>query len=447
MQDVLRDPIFLLIVIGISGILLLLMYQAVAKNQRLARNVEKVFTGIFLLTISGATGAGVMPFSKLHPAVMANNNTTAPTIIGQLLIYTAFLFVLFPKLKYSVKDFLSVGFKAAVGDPFLLMLLGMILVSSVWSDTSDITFKRSLVILSSTLVAVYVGKQFTWEELYPWWRWINCIVLLWSFGKTNAGEDGCWTGILGHKNQFSFFMAQTAVLWFLFGFYSPKYRRRSIIIGLLASIAVQKGCSGASRVLIIILLGFWFYLSVIKKLPVQWAVVSVILFLIVSICLAIVVLNNLEAIVVQGLKKDMTLTGRTEFWPQIVDKINLRPILGYGVGGFWQSWRGLDNPAHGIIIVKSQFVPPHSHNGFLDLACDLGWGGLVLFTLSFFNNLARGVIYLTRTPLPEAGLPLFILTYILMTNLTETGLFAASSIWFWYIVMSVRLSLDTTGKT
>lgn len=446
MKEILRDPLFLLIIIAIGLIVLILIYQAVAKNKKIGLNLEKIIAGIFLFAISGASGAGVMPFTKLHPLVMATDRTTPPTIIGQLGIYAAFLFVLFPRLRSTLKDYLKAFLMMMSSDPSLAILLFMILFSLLWSDTSDVSLKNGLVILEVTVIAIYIGKQYSWQELYPWWRVVNLFVLLWSLLKTNADEAGCWNGILGHKNQFSFFMAQTAVLWFLFAFYSPKNRRLAIVFGLLASLAVQKGCSGASRILVIILLGLWFYLSVIKKLPVQWAVISVILFLIISICLAIVVINNLEAIVVDGLKKDMTLTGRTEFWPQIVDKINERPLLGFGVAGFWQPWRGLENPAHSIIIVKSQFVPPHSHNGFLDLACDLGWGGLILFMFSFLNNLVKGVVYLTRTQLPEAGLPLFILTYTLMTNLTETGLFGTTSIWFWYIVMSVRLSRDITVK-
>ncbi|MEG3975634.1 O-antigen ligase family protein [Microcoleus sp. herbarium8] len=432
---------------AIAVIVLMLMYQAVARNQKFGIKVEKFFAGIFLFAISGATGAGVMPFTKLHPAVMAGRETTAPTVIGQIAIYGAFLFILSPRLRSILKDYLKALLTTISSDPCLALLLLMISFSALWSETTDVSLKHGLVILETTVIAIYIGKQYSWQELYPWWRTVNLCVLLWSFVKTNADGAGCWNGILGHKNQFSFFMAQTSILWFVFAFYSPKNRRLAIVFGLLASLAVQKGCSGASRILVIILLGLWFYLSVIKKLPVQWAVVSVIIFLIISICLGIVVINNLEAIVVDGLKKDMTLTGRTEFWPQIVAKINERPLLGYGVAGFWQSWRGLENPAHSIIIVKSQFVPPHSHNGFLDLACDLGWGGLILFLLSFLNNIVKGVVYLNRAQLPEAGLPLFILTYTLMTNLTETGLFGVTSVWFWYIVMSVRLSLDVSEKT
>ena len=447
MKEIIREPLFLLLIVATAVIALMLMYNAVARDKKFGINIEKILAGIFLFAISGASGATVMPFLKLHPAVMAGRETTAPTMIGYIAIYGAFLFILSPRLRSTLKDYLQALFITMSSDPALALLLLMISFSALWSDYTDVSLKYGLVILETTVIAIYIAKQYSWEDLYPWWRTVNLFVLLWSLFKTNGDGDGCWKGILGHKNQFSFFMAQTSVLWFLFAFYSPKNRSLAIVFGLLASLAVQKGCSGASRILVVILLGFWFYLSVIKKLPVQWAVISVILFLIISIALAIVVINNLEAIVVDGLKKDMTLTGRTEFWPQIIDKINERPFLGYGVASFWQSWRGLENPAHSIIIVKSQFVPPHSHNGFLDLACDLGWGGLILFMFSFLNNIVKGVVYLTRAKLPEAGLPLFILTYTLMTNLTETGLFGATSVWFWYIVMSVRLSLDISEKT
>jgi O-antigen ligase len=147
------------------------------------------------------------------------------------------------------------------------------------------------------------------------------------------------------------------------------------------------------------------------------------------------------------LKKDMTLTGRTEFWPLIIDRVNhSNPLFGYGVQGFWQSWRGLENPAYGIVAIRSGFVPPHSHNGFMEILCELGWVGLLLFTLSFFNNIFRGIKYLTKASFPESGLPLYLLTFILMTNLTEGGVFAVSGFWCWYVVLSVRLSLDLAAK-
>jgi len=169
--------------------------------------------------------------------------------------------------------------------------------------------------------------------------------------------------------------------------------------------------------------------------------------MIVSICVTIIVSENLKFIVVDTLNKDMTLTGRTDFWPIIVHKINQHPLGGYGLSGFWQPWRGADNPGGDIIVAKTEFRPSHSHNGFLDLGLDLGWLGVALFACSFINNVAKGVVYLSKARLPESGLPLLLLTYNLMTNLTETGLVGITSIWFWYVVTTVRLTLDTSGKS
>jgi exopolysaccharide production protein ExoQ len=446
MKDILRNPALLFVIAGIAIVCFLILYNNIAKNKKIAKNCEKIFTATFLISISGATGAGLVPFSKLYLPVLLNKGTTPPTIIGMIVIYSIFLLLLAPRFRYTLNKMLKTLVITFIGNPFFGAVFAMIFLSFSWSTVPDISFKSSLILLVTALVAMYVAQEYTWQEMYPWWRWVNFVVVIASIIKPNAMDDGNWTGILGHKNQFSFFMAQSAVLWFLNGFYQPKERRMSMFIGLLSVVALQKGGSGASKILVIVLIGLFCYLSLVKKLPVQWAFVSVVVFLILSICVSILVVDNIEAIVVKGLNKDLTLTGRTEFWPQIVDKINLQPVLGYGISGFWRGDLGLQNPAHGIMIVKSGFVPPHSHNGYLDLATELGWLGLTMYLMAYFLNLAKGVAYLTQDNLPEAGLPLFILTYQLMTNLTETGLFGCTSNWFWFVALTVRLGYDTMGK-
>jgi exopolysaccharide production protein ExoQ len=450
MKEILLDPLFLCMILGIGVSSLLLTYHFIARDAKLAEKVEKVLTGIFLFTISGATGAGISPFSKIHPAVLYNVDTTMATTLGQFIIYSSWLLILSSRLSRTLKNILNVVVLFIAKSPFLFLFLLLLSLSGFWSDTPDVTFKASFAILVITGVAIYVGKQYTWATLFRWYRWICVFVLIFSiyysqFRPSIGRHLKGWQGILGHPNQFAFFMALTAVMWLLYAIYTPKKRRLAVIIALIAIASMLNANSGASKVVLIVLISLWFYLGFVKTLPTQWAFISVILFLIISICLTIIITNNIEAIVVEGLGKDLTLTGRTEFWPQIVDKINQRPLLGYGAGGFWQPWRGINNPAADIIVAKSGFKPPHSHNGFLDLALQLGWLGLTLFFLSFINNVAKSVKYLTQARLPEGSLPLIFLTYTIITNLTETGLFGVTSVWFWYIVLSVRLNLDTSG--
>ena len=434
-------------IIAVGIIYVCVIFHYAGRDKKLAANLEKIFFGVFLISIVGATGATILPFDKLHPRVLISSETTLPTIAGQLGLYLVGFFLLVSRLNYTTRNSIDTLATLIPKAPFFFSFILLASLSCFWSNAPLVSFKSILVFLETSIFAIYFGKQYSWKEIYPFWRWINITIVIFCVYQAIREGQTPWAGIIGHKNHFSFVMAQTLVLWLMYAVYSPKQRRLSVGFVLLSLIALQKGGSGASKVLTVTLLGLWGYFGFVKKLKVQWAFVSVILFMILSICLTLIINENLEFIVVDTLNKDLTLTGRTDFWPIIVDKINQRPILGYGMAGFWQPWRGADDPGGDIIVAKTQFQPMHSHNGFLDLGLDLGWLGLALFALSFFNNVAKSVVYLSRVRLPESGLPLLLLTYTLMTNFTETGLIGVTSIWFWYVVTTVRLTLDTSGNS
>jgi exopolysaccharide production protein ExoQ len=446
-EIILSSPLITAFVLLIFIIYAGVIFHYASRDRKLVSNLEKIILGVFIISISGTTGAGMSPFDKLTPHILTLQATTLPTIVGQFSFYIVAFFLLLSRIRYTIKDFIEVLANLLLKAPFLCSLVLFSLFSFSWSNDPILTIKTTLVYLEVSLFAVYVGKQFSWKELYPFWRWINIIVVILSVYQAVKGNQEPWMGILGHKNQFSFFMAQTAILWLMYAVYSPKQRRLSLAFVVLSVVALNKGGSGASKVLTVAMLGLWGYFGFLKKLPVKWAIVSVILFMILSVGLTILVTENIEFIVVDTLNKDLTLTGRTDFWPKIISKINQRPLFGYGIAGFWQPWRGAADPSSDIIVAKTQFHPPHSHNGFLDLGLELGWLGLSLYILSFFNNLVKAVVYLSRNHLPESGLPLLVLTYSLMTNMTETGLVGVTSVWFWYVVTTVRLTLDMSGKT
>ncbi len=444
---ILSSPLILALIVGVGVLYVFVLFHYAGRNPKLVSTLEIILFGVLLISIVGATGATIMPFDKLHPRILTSETTTFPTIAGQICLYGTAFFLLISRLNYTLKDFLEVLAKLLYQAPFFYLFILWCSFSVFWSNTPLVTLKSVIVFLEISLFALYFAKQYSWSQIYSFLRWVNIIIVIFSIFKAFQESQDPWIGIIGHKNQFSFIMAQTAVLWLMHTFYSRKQRNLSIGFVLLSLFALQKGGSGASKVLVVALTSLWGYLGFVKKLKVQWAFVSVILFMIVSICLTLVITENLKFIVVDTLNKDMTLTGRTEFWPVIVDKINQHPIFGFGMSGFWQPWRGADDPGGDIIVARTQFQPMHAHNGFLDLALDLGWVGLGLFALSFFTNVAKAVVYLTRNRLPESGLPLLLLTYTLMTNFTETGLLGVSSIWFWYVVTTVRLTLDNSRKS
>ncbi|MGB0562740.1 MAG: O-antigen ligase family protein [Spirulinaceae cyanobacterium] len=449
MKDILLNP-GVLPLLGLIGI----FYLAIAFNYlgtfiRYAIWLEQGCLLIFLITISGATGATIFPFTKFHPRLISNPFVTPVTVIGQITLYSLAIVLLIPLLRHTLKPIIWVFGQVIVKDIFFFSFVVLILLSATWSNDAALTFKTSLAIAEVCLFGVYFGQRFTWAEWLPlirtWLLLLTVLAFLYGFLRPSVGTDldGAWVGIHAHKNQFCFLMVLSSLFWFIKALYSPGANRGSILVVLMSLFALNQGGSGAGRVIIVCLIALWFYLGFVKQLPSQWAFTSVILFLIVSVCLTIVVTENLEFIVVDTLNKDLTFTGRTDFWPLILEELHKRPILGFGVDGFWQPWQGANNPARNIIVAKTEFAPPHSHNGFMDLAVDLGYLGLTLFLASYLTTLAKAVLYLGRAAMPVAGVPLLLLTYTLMTNLSETGILGVTTILFFYVVTLTRVSLDT----
>lgn len=68
-----------------------------------------------------------------------------------------------------------------------------------------------------------------------------------------------------------------------------------------------------------------------------------------------------------GFRRDVTATGRWYIWRMSWDAIQREPLRGYGYGVFWRT----EGPAEQV-WQRAQFRMPHAHNGWLELALQLG---------------------------------------------------------------------------
>lgn len=71
--------------------------------------------------------------------------------------------------------------------------------------------------------------------------------------------------------------------------------------------------------------------------------------------------------------RDDTLTGRSDVWRILVPYALNKAFLGHGFGGFWTD-------------AMRNIAASHAHNGYLDVILDLGFIGLVLFSVFLFKN-------------------------------------------------------------
>lgn len=167
----------------------------------------------------------------------------------------------------------------------------------------------------------------------------------------------------------------------------------------------------------------------------SWMLPFFIAVVLVGGCVATLFISNFETIV-GALGRDATLTGRTDIWQVVLEKIGERPWLGYGYSGFWIGKEG----GAAEVWARTNWEAPHSHNGFLDLCLDLGILGVLAFMVSFLTGYSRALTRVRLTKTEEGIWPLIYLSFMLLYNLSESGILKQNDI-FWVLYVAVNISL------
>jgi exopolysaccharide production protein ExoQ len=140
-------------------------------------------------------------------------------------------------------------------------------------------------------------------------------------------------------------------------------------------------------------------------------------------------------------ERDLTLTGRTDIWPAVILKIQERPWLGYGFSGFWHGIQG----ESADIIRTLRWGVPDSHNGFLDLALQLGLVGSMVFLLIIWITLIKSVALVKAKFCSEYLWPIILLSYAFLVNFSESTLLSQNS-FFWILLSSIVISVSVEFK-
>jgi exopolysaccharide production protein ExoQ len=442
MKQVLLNPIVLFLLLAVGMVAGAISIFATTDNKKLRMALDKVFAGILLIVTSPAI---VFPFSYLNPSslAIATIKITSVTSIAQFLFYPFVFFLLRSKFRslYSIINVL-------IKDPFLCLLLLMTIISTFWSATPDVTLKSGVLLLMISIIAASVGLRYDFQEIAKILRWTGTwITGLGTLASILApsiarADEGNWNGILAHKNVFAFWIALTASLWFFHAIYHRETRWRAIGISLTCLIVMIFAGSGMAKIMFLVMIGVLSIFHVLRKIDFRKVLTTLIITIVIAIPSLLWALMN-KQFIFASLGKDATLTGRTDFWPQVIDAIWERPLVGYGYQGFWQDWRGKDNPA-AHIINHNGFVPPHSHSGYLEILLALGIVGLILFAFSLINNIVKLFACMPYSKHNEFEIAVLLLIFILMSNFSEAGLWGITHYTFLYVFLTVRLQIDST---
>lgn len=146
--------------------------------------------------------------------------------------------------------------------------------------------------------------------------------------------------------------------------------------------------------------------------------------------------------IIASLRRDKTLTGRTELWKELV-AMDTNPLVGTGYESFW-----LGNRAEKFWR-KYYWHPNQAHNGYLETYLNLGWIGVLLLTGILFSCYRST----RRTIMDDLDYGIFQMTYlivVLVYNFTEFGFKGLHPVWFVFLLLFVKVYptkavLDSSG--
>ena len=450
MARMIRELIFgnnllLALLASVALISTIVIFQ-LAANKKVGLLWEKWFAFFYIFVAPQVT---LVPFNYLHLSNLGSSGGSSLSLIPWFFYPWVMLVLSGRFISFFKNQFVKSLSLLILRNPTFSVYCLLPITSTLWSLVPDITLKAGIGFTGFTIFNFYLGARYEWPQLSALLRWgylsigIVSVLLNPSVGKEFAG-------ITVHKNGFGSLMVVSTALWYLHYSKSaktPKERLIALGLTLFSFYLVRASSSGGCLVNSLMLIVVVSSLSFLSKLKFQWAFTCIVGFTVLGIITSVYIIDNLESIVVGGLGKDLTLTGRTEFWPQLIEAANQRPWFGYGFDGFFQQDKlGQQTPAF-FVYTASGFNPKSSHNGAISILLSFGYPGLILILLSLFTNLLLAVRQLSCTPLAESGIPIIYMVYIILNNITEGTLTDLGDAWFAYVVITVRLCIDSSSKS
>ena len=334
--------------------------------------------------------------------------------------------------------------------PALCGFLLFALLSTAWSDAPGVSLNRSLSLIGTTLVGVCIGQLLTQRVLMAAWMWGLTTVIGVSIGLYLLAPDladrllvedwaGRFRGFTTGKNHAGKILALAAILFTAATIKGMIDRSLGTALTAIYAVGAIQTESATSVLSLTAGVGMIGALLVANKL--RWSVRTVLVLMAVGTCV-VVVLAVLYVEVLTGLLgKKATLSGRTLLWTATLDTIAHQPLLGFG---YYAIWSGPETNQLLNAFSEDDFSwsrVPHAHNGFFQIAADLGVPVAVLAVIYVIGCLVRAIRAFHRD---TSGFALFavgfITAFIVMNIGSLTLLRSRSGIWIVFVAVTVALA-------
>lgn len=334
---------------------------------------------------------------------------------------------------------------------WLWLLIALELLSFLWSPAPEVSWRGNWEIVQTTLLGLFIASHFTLRQQ------VRLVVLAFGLGGFLSlltivaipatgihGEDhpGAWRGLYHYKNIFGSYMGFTALAAFLLARDRQKPEPWAWVV-VIQSIILLLGSTSKTA---LVVSGIGFAVSSFCQ-NFRWqgkrAVIMIDLSILVGSSLGILLLTYWTELIL-SLGKDPTITGRTPLWGYVLARLGEHPWLGYGRGTFFAKGSRFAFEA-GKAVTTADFIPPHAHNGFLELALEVGYVGLAVFLIGFAIAYGRSILQAYRGQNAGDLWPVACFTFIILNNITEAVLVSGVNL-YWVYWIALSLSLPKLGN-
>lgn len=328
--------------------------------------------------------------------------------------------------------------------PLLLAVAAISLASVWWSIDPDRTFKTASALAGTTVSGIYVGHRFRGPTLLRLLGGVFAALLLINiavalampgYGLEHFGRGYLPVALKGaarHRNEFGASAALAVLVFTAIVLTVPRWWPLGVAGGLLATGVLLMVQSMSSIAAVALgggaMLTFW--------LGKQMRVPALIVAFAIACVTALVgwLAYSTPGTIAKMLGRDPTLTSRVDIWRDALWIIRDRPLTGHGFGAVWSGFEATAFP-----FLETLRWSPHAHNGFLQLATEIGLIGSLLATLFYLLALILAVRNFRDTAAPTGLLGIGTVITGLVLNFSESRLFAPYEL-FWMIFVAIATS-------
>ncbi len=323
-------------------------------------------------------------------------------------------------------------------NPFLILIMIWIFLSTFWSYQPDITLRRAVKITGMMLVA-YCYFLVNWEpsailrnlRRICYWLCAGSIIFVIvkpeyavHQGIAEPNLKGAWRGLTNHKNALGILTAVSMSLW-VHAWASRDVQARHCVLPLISVFICLLGSKSTTALVssFATSAAVVYFLRAPARLRTPFFFIAAALAFVMLTCVLFIFTGALSlgdalAVVAGSLGKDATLTGRDAIWGAVWTEIGRHPWIGCGFNGYWvigEPW----GPS-GDVLRSIGFAPLQAHNGYLDILNELGIIGFTLLLLMLGYQFWQ-ISVVNKFDRVTASYGFAYLIYDLILNITESN--------------------------